>query len=121
MELIEGWLENTSVTTHKHRHTAADTDTDICTQVMGLNLNAISTVGMLFALCLSPTHKHTHASLLSPLSCSQSTQTDMRAAGNQQSGTMNLGESTLEELLEQQEVGLETDGASDYSHCMAKK
>lgn len=86
---------------------------------MGLNLNAISTVGVLFALCLPPTN--THTSLLSPLSCSQSTQTDMRAAGNQQSGTVNLGESTLEELLEQQEVGLETDGASDYSHCMAKK
>ena len=51
------------------------------------------------------THTHTVISALSTMSCSQSTQTDMRAASNQQSGTMSLRVSTLEELLEQQEVG----------------
>lgn len=62
----------------------------------------------LLPLSLWHAHVRTHAhSLRSPhptVSCSPSTQTDMRAAGNQQSGTMSLGVSTLEELLEQQEV-----------------
>lgn len=43
-------------------------------------------------------HTHAHSHLHSTMSCSQSTQTDMRAASNQQSGTMSLGVSAVEEL-----------------------
>lgn len=58
---------------------------------------------------------------LSATACSQSTQADMRGAGNQQSGTLSLRISTLEEPLEQQEVGLEADRSLDYTHCMLRK
>ena len=51
-----------------------------------------------YLLPLSHTHMHTGISTLSTMSCSQSTQTDMRAASNQQSGTMSLRVSTVEEL-----------------------
>lgn len=46
----------------------------------------------------SHTHMHTVISTFSTMSCSQSTQTDMSAASNQQSGTMSLRVSTVEEL-----------------------
>lgn len=79
----------------------------------------------LLPLSLTHTHtlSHTHSviSALSTMSCSPSTQTDMRAAGNQQSGTMSLRVSTLEELLEQQEVGSESDSSLDWAHCTAKE
>lgn len=45
----------------------------------------------------------------------------MRGAGNQQSGTLSLRISTLEEPLEQQEVGLEADRSLDYTRCMLRK
>lgn len=74
-----------------------------------------------YLLALTPIHTHMHTviSTLSTMPCSQSTQTDIRAAGNQQSGTMCFRVSTLEELLEQREVDVESDRSLE--HCKEKK
>lgn len=125
---LEEWLGNIFVAAHKHSHTAACGHTSIGTKVMGLQ-HCASTKGdtlkchlyswdAIYSVSLTQTHMHTVISTLSTMSCSQSTQTDMRAAGNQQSGTMSLRVSTLEELLEQQEVDSESDRSSD---CTGRK
>lgn len=120
------WLENTFVV-WPHAHVCARECLCVSTsarkntrsKVMGLQccLSAkgdtlkchLSSWDAIYSLALSGTRTCTrmHTLCASPhptMSCSPSTQTDMRAAGNQQSGTMSLGVSTLEELLEQQEV-----------------
>lgn len=119
VETIGGMaLKNIFVSACKHSHTAACGHTSIGTKVMGLQY-CRSTKGdtlkchlyswdAIYSLSFTQTHMHTVIAALSTMSCSQSTQTDMGAADNQQSGTRSLRVSTLEESTEQQEVGLES-------------
>lgn len=67
--------------------------------------------GYLLSRSLSLPHPPSLSHSLShSLACSPSTQTDMRAAGNQQSGSVSLGVSALEQILEQQEVARRATG-----------
>jgi len=86
--------------THSHTHTHTGRHTSMHSEVMGLQyywsvkgetLNCrLYSWDAMYSLSHTHTHTHTAISALSTMSCSQSTQTDRRAASNQQSGTMSL-------------------------------